>query len=181
MEDIEIIRSKRKTISVEIKDDLRIIVRAPLYMKEADIYKFIENKRTWIDKHLKTAELRCEEKEPPLTAEEIRKLADEAMEDITVRVKKFASAAGVSVGRITIRNQKSRWGSCSSKGNLNFNCLLMLCPEKVRDYVVVHELCHRKEMNHSSKFWEQVEKIMPDYREHRRWLKAEGGKIIRRL
>ncbi len=181
MKDIEIIRSKRKTISIEIKDDLRIIVRAPLYMKEADVYRFAENKQTWIEKHLNAAKLRCEEKNPPFTAEEIRKLADEAIADIPGRVKKFAPAAGVSVGRITIRNQKSRWGSCSSKGNLNFNCLLMLCPEKVRDYVVVHELCHRKEMNHSPKFWEQVEKIMPDYREHRQWLKDEGGKIIRRL
>ena len=84
-------------------------------------------------------------------------------------------------GRITIRAQKTRWGSCSAQGNLNFNCLLMLCPERVRDYVVVHELCHRREMNHSKRFWSEVERIMPDYAVHRRWLKENGGRLISRL
>ena len=88
---------------------------------------------------------------------------------------------GVTVGRVTIRNQKTRWGSCSTKGNLNFNCLLMLCPEEVRDYVVVHELCHRKELNHSARFWAEVEKILPDYCIKRKWLKEHGIEIIGRM
>ena len=84
-------------------------------------------------------------------------------------------------GRITIRAQRTRWGSCSAQGNLNFNCLLMLTPDNVMEYVVVHELCHRKEMNHSARFWSEVEKILPDYRRSRQWLKDNGGGLIGRL
>ena len=108
-------------------------------------------------------------------------LADKAIEVIPKRVKYFAPIVGVTYGRITIRNQKTRWGSCSAKGNLNFNCLLMLTPPKVLDYVVIHELCHRKEMNHSKSFWAEVEKVMPDYKEAVRWLKEEGRLIMQRL
>ncbi|MBR3646703.1 MAG: M48 family metallopeptidase, partial [Lachnospiraceae bacterium] len=74
-----------------------------------------------------------------------------------------------------------RWGSCSSKGNLNFNALLILCPEEVRDYVVVHELCHRLEMNHSKYFWAEVERVFPHYREARLWLKKNGNYYIERI
>ena len=73
-----------------------------------------------------------------------------------------------------LTSAKTRWGSCSSKGNLNFNCLLMLAPAEILDYVVVHELCHRKEMNHSKAFWAEVEKVLPDYRESVKWLKEKG-------
>ena len=107
----------------------------------------------------------------PLTRDELQKLADEAVEYIPKRVEHFAKIIGVDYGRITIRNQKTRWGSCSSKGNLNFNCLLMLTPPEVIDYVVVHELCHRKEMNHSKAFWREVEKVIPNYKEYVEWLK----------
>ena len=88
---------------------------------------------------------------------------------------------GVSYGRITIRCQKTRWGSCSAKGNLNFNCLLMLAPPEVADYVVVHELCHRKHMNHGAAFWSEVARILPDYARHRAWLKENGSRLLARL
>ena len=104
-----------------------------------------------------------------------------ALIDIPQRVRKYAPLVGVEYGRITIRMQKSRWGSCSSKGNLNFNCLLMAMPEEIRDYVVIHELCHRKQMNHSDKFWAEVEKIMPDYKIKRKWLKENGGKVMEKV
>ncbi|MBR2187880.1 MAG: M48 family metallopeptidase, partial [Eubacterium sp.] len=116
-----------------------------------------------------------------LTMEEIQELAAQALRVIPQRVAYYAPKVGVTYGRITIRNQRSKWGSCSSKGNLNFNCLLMLAPDEVVDYVVVHELCHRIEMNHSKAFWELVERVLPDYRSSRKWLKEHGEEIIRRM
>lgn len=181
MEQLEIIRSKRRTIAIEIKKDMRIIVRVPLEMKDKDIQRFVMGKQRWIEEHLQIVKMRNEEKGSPFTSKELHDLADAAVKDIPKRVAKYAPIVGVTVGRITIRNQRSRWGSCSVKGNLNFNCLLMLCPEEVRDYVVVHELCHRKELNHSPAFWAQVECVLPGYKEQYHWLKENGSKIIRRL
>ena len=116
-----------------------------------------------------------------LSMTEIHKLADLALKVISVKVKHYAGLMNVQYGRITIRNQKTRWGSCSSKGNLNFNCLLMLAPDEVVDYVVIHELCHLIEMNHSKAFWKQVEQMMQDYKKHRKWLKDHGNEIMERM
>ena len=102
-------------------------------------------------------------KHEKITFEQVKELADHAVEYIPKRVKYYAEKENFVYNKITIKNLVSRWGSCSTKGNLNFNCLLMLTPDYVIDYVVVHELCHLREMNHSEKFWAEVEKIMPDY------------------
>lgn len=116
-----------------------------------------------------------------LTMEDIRSLAQEALQVIPERVAHYAPLVGVSYGRITIRNQRSRWGSCSSKGNLNFNCLLMLAPIEVIDSVVVHELCHRLEMNHSKRFYAHVRRVYPEYDRYHAWLKENGAAIMRRM
>ena len=110
---------------------------------------------------------------------EIDELMKEAKKVIPERVAFFAPLVGVTPGRITIRCQKSRWGSCSARGNLNFNCLLMLAPEEVMDSVVVHELCHLKQMNHSKKFYDEVLRVMPDYRARQKWLKEHGAELLR--
>ena len=182
---ITIIKSNRKTVAIRVNADLSITVRAPRYATQKDIERILKEKEPWIRKHmerLQEEKLRGEDTSiEKLTEEEIKRLAEEALTIIPERVKYFADVVGVTYGRITIRNQKTRWGSCSSKGNLNFNCLLMLAPKEVMDYVVVHELCHRKEMNHSKAFWSEVEKVLPNYKESVRWLKGEGSRIIRRL
>ena len=180
-EKYELIRSNRKTIAIQIKVDGRVIVRAPMRMSQADITRFVDSKTEWISKHLAAIHQRQSSPVTPFTDDELRRLADAARQDIPRRVAKYAPIVGVSYGRITIRAQKSRWGSCSAKGNLNFNCLLMLCPEDMRDYVVVHELCHRKALNHSPRFWAEVAKALPGYVVRRKWLKDNGSTIIRRL
>ena len=156
-ENVNIIYSARKSIAIELRPD-GITVRAPKGMPRRDINAFLESKRGWIEKHLVKMQERKEalEQVEPFTREEIHELADKALVVIPEKVKKYAPIVGVTYGRITIRNQRSRWGSCSSKGNLNFNCLLMLFPEEVINYVVVHELCHRKHMNHSAAFYAEV-------------------------
>lgn len=175
----KIIRSARKTVAIQITPEGEVVVRCPNRMSVAQIRQFVESKADWIETHLN--KLADKPQLPPLTMEELHALADQALKVIPERVAYFAPKVGVTYGGITIRNQRSRWGSCSGKGNLNFNCLLMLVPPEVLDYVVVHELCHRREMNHSPKFWAEVERVLPDYQRHRRWLRDEGGSLIDRL
>ena len=179
---INIIRSSRKTLSIQIKNG-EIIARAPLRMKEKDIYGFIESKSAWIEKHLT---LQSEHQKAlsdlqPFTSEEINSLGEKAKEIIPERVRYYAPLVGVTYNRITIRCQRTRWGSCSSKGNLNFNCLLALFPLEIIDSVVVHELCHRKHMNHSPQFYAEIEKVFPEYKKHHKWLNANGGIYLKRI
>ena len=172
-----LIRSSRKTISVQLSPTGEVVVRAPSRMPMRDIARFLEEKRDWIETHLR----KLPEVQPKLTDAELGALARHAKEVLPEIVARFAPLVGVDYGRVTIRAQRTRWGSCSARGNLNFNCLLMLTPDDVMEYVVVHELCHRKEMNHSARFWAEVERVIPSYRESRRWLKENGGGLIGRL
>ncbi len=179
----EIIRSDRKTVAIQIRPGGRVVVRAPRRFPKAEIEKFVAEKENWIRRHMEKVQLELADREsrPPLSAEEIRELADRARKVIPERVEKYARIVGVTYGRITIRCQRTRWGSCSSKGNLNFNCLLMLAPMEVIDSVVVHELCHRKEMNHSRNFYEEVYRAYPEYDKWNGWLKIHGRELLSRV
>ena len=179
--EIELIRSKRRTIAIEITTDCRVVVKAPYGAPKTVIDRFIGEKADWISRHLKKMEERQQEESEskPISEQEMRLLVTRAKRVIPVKVRKFAELIGVKYGRITIRNQKTRWGSCSAEGNLNFNCVLMRAPEEIVDYVVVHELCHRIHMDHSKAFWGEVEKIIPDYKRRRLWLKENESKIMR--
>lgn len=179
---ITIIRTDRKTLSIQLKPG-EIVVRAPLRMKDKEIYSFIESKRSWIEKNLAKIEKREKaiSEVQPFTQEEINALAEKAKTIIPERVRYYAPRIGVTYNRITIRCQRTRWGSCSSKGNLNFNCLLALFPNEVIDSVVVHELCHRKHMNHSPQFYAEIEKVFPEYKKWQKWLSENGGVYMGRL
>ena len=113
----------------------------------------------------------------PVTPE-ITELTSKAKEELPAIVKKYADLMGVTYNRITIRHQKTRWGSCTKTGNLSFNCLLMKMPETVRNYVIIHELAHRKELNHSTKFWTIVAKYCPWYKEAKLWLKENCQNLM---
>lgn len=106
-----------------------------------------------------------------------KRYREAAKEYIPKRVDYFIALTGGSYERITVRGQKTRWGSCSSRGTLSFNWKLMLAPPAILDYVVVHELCHLTHMNHSREFWQAVERVLPDYKERRRWLREHGDEL----
>lgn len=152
-------------------------------MKDKDIERFIFLKKQWIEKHLELYEERQKKLKnlKPFTDEELKEITKKAKELIPERVKFYADKTGITYNRITIRHQKTRWGSCSSQGNLNFNCLLVLFPPEVLDSVVVHELCHRKYMNHSADFYNEVERIFPEYRKWHRYLNENSASYLSRL
>ena len=179
----ELVRSKRKTVAIEIKPDGTVVVRAPRLMSKRFIDSFIDEKQNWIETHReqilkRRAEIGTIE---PISESEKKALSKQAKSIMPDRIARYAQEIGVTYGRVSYRFQRGRWGSCSSKGNLNFNCMLMLTNDEIIDYVIVHELCHRLEMNHSAVFWKHVEQILPDYRERRKWLKENGGPILARL
>ena len=174
----QIIKSDRKTIAIQIKPDGQVVVRCPKRMRVEEAKRFVESKADWIEKHLAKRPLQDVAKYTP---KEVERLREQARELVTERVRYYAPIVSVTYGQIAIRTQHTRWGSCSSKGNLNFNCLLALVPPEVLDYVVVHELCHRKELNHSDHFWNEVRRILPDYKVRRKWLKDYGSPLISKL
>ncbi len=164
------IRSRRKTIAIQIDREGQVIVRTPYGITKRQVEEFLDEKKDWLLQTRQRVEKRKTEQIP--ISEEVRREGIERAKRIfPERTAYFAKRMGVDYGRITIREQKTRWGSCSSKGNLNFNWKLVLLDPELLDYVVVHELAHRREMNHSVAFWKVVEAELPDYRERRRRLK----------
>lgn len=176
-----LIRARRKTLSIRITQEGNLEIRAPLGMPKGEIEAFLKEKAQWIETHrAKVLAEYAQGQEAPLGEEEILTLAEQMRQRLPEKLNRHAASMGVTFGRVTIRCQQTRWGSCSGKGNLNFNCLLMLAPEEVLDYVVVHELAHRKQMNHSALFWREVAREHPDYKKSLRWLKDRGGALLSR-
>ena len=171
----ELIWAKRRSMSLKVDLDGKITVRAPYRTSVQTADWFVEGHRDWIEVRLK-AGARIMAERPSYTDKERAEGRKRAAEVIETRCRYYAPVMGVSYGTVTIREQKTRWGSCSMKGNLNFNWKLVLMPSEILDYVVVHELAHRIQMNHSAAFWAEVEKILPDYKERKQWLKVNGQK-----
>ena len=182
----DLIRTSRKTIAIQITLDGDVTVRAPRDCEKAEIDDLIRDRREWIEE--KRAEFlaqkrECEKKQeqfPKITPESEREFRRLAKEKIPKRVALFAEQVGVDYGKITIKDTKSRWGNCSYQGNLNFCWRLILAPEEVLDYIVVHELCHRLEMNHSARFWAEVKRVLPEYEKGKEWLKENGLALLER-
>ena len=180
--EFQIIRSSRKSFSIQIRGT-DLIVRASLRATDEQVQAVVLQHKGWIEAHMTEARQKSLNAASieKLSTEELHALADQAMQVIPQRVEYYAQKIGVTYGRIMSRNQRTRWGSCSSKGNLNFNCLLMLAPPEVLDSVVVHELCHRKEMNHSDRFYAEVLRVFPDYWKWNQWLKDHGSELMARM
>ncbi len=176
--------SDRKSISIQIKEDASIHVRAPYYVRQGRVEAFIEEKRDWIArKHLEMLSQK-EASLPSLTPEQEKQAAilkrrfmNAAKAYFPGRCAELQKLTGGYYTKISIRNQKTRWGSCSQTGTLSFNYRLMMAPPAVIDYVIVHELCHLTYMNHGNAFWNKVESVLPDYALSRQWLKEHGREL----
>ena len=178
-----LIRSRRKTIGITVDAQGQVIVRAPLLCTSEQIEKAVKDASSWIEKQrsrMESEAARASE-QGRLTEDDLNALTFSMRRALAERLPGFAAKVGVEYGRVSIRRQRSKWGSCSAKGNLNFNCLLMLAPEEVLDYVIVHELCHRKHMDHSKEFWAEVERVLPDYKKSKKWLRDNGGALMKRM
>ena len=178
-----LVRSSRKSCAISINPEGQITVRVPLRISQKEIEHLLVEKRIWIiTKYLDIEKHR--QNRPVSNLTEVQRIALEkryisaAKEYFPKRAAYFVQFTGGSYNRISIRDQKTRWGSCSARGTLSFNWRLMLAPPTIADYVIVHELCHLTYMNHSADFWRKVESVYPDYRTARKWLKDHGNELV---
>ena len=167
--------SKRATrMRLAVYCDGSCVVTTPRVLPEAMIEKFLIKKSQWIldkidsFKSVKTNTWKVN------SNEDFLKHKEQALVLAEKRITHFNKTYGYTWNKISIKNQKTRWGSCSRKGNLNFNYKIVLLPQKMADYIIIHELCHLGQFNHSQKFWNLVSKTMPDYLDIRNDLKKNG-------
>jgi len=216
----QIIRSKRKTLSLSINENADLVVRAPHRASYDEIQKFISEKSVWIDNKQRLIKARLKDNLNQHSSDKCLylgslyplKIDNNSIEPISFngqmftitnvnkerislslkswykkrfievalpRLSYFSDKHNLKINQVRIKEQKTLWGSCSSKNNINLNYLLIMAPMKVIDYVIVHELVHTIHKNHSAKFWQKVETIMPNYKDARNWLKDNGYKLRR--
>ena len=179
----KVIKSRRRSYSISVDAGGAITLRVPLYAPASAIAEILQEKSDWILSR-RTESLRLLAAKPQSEYTDAQRTLLEkryrraASEYFPKRVQYYEQLMGVHHTRIAIRDQKTRWGSCSSNGTLSFNWRLMLAPPHILDYVVVHELCHLIHMDHSAAFWKTVESVMPDYRECRQWLRVHGQELM---
>lgn len=170
-------RNDRKTLAITITQEGALLVKAPLGIPDREILRFLKQKQYWIYKQTKRV-LEDGQKRVERSEEEIKRLKLQARRVLTEKSDYYKSLLGVDYQRIRIGSQRTRWGSCSTRGTISYNWHLILMPERIMDYVVVHELCHLLEMNHSKRFWKKVGEVLPDYENRRKWLKENGNQYL---
>ena len=167
----ELIRSRRRTLALEITRDCRVLVRAPLRLSQAKIDAFVASHEGWIQKHLDQQRQRAASAPPPPTSKEIAALKAKARSILPEKVAYWSAQMGVTPTGLKITTARKRYGSCSGKNSLCFSCFLMNCPDAAIDLVVVHELCHIREKNHSPAFYALLAHYLPDHKERKQLLK----------
>lgn len=172
----EIYRQKRKTIAMSFSDEGTLIIKMPKSCKMDQVYKFMKLKQNWILEHYIRIMKRLEKRQI-ITEKQYKDYLKSAATILNEKVQYYSKIIGVSYNHVTIRNQKTRWGSCSSKGNINLNWKLILMPDEIQDYVIIHELCHLIEMNHSPRFWRHVHKFCNNYQNCRMWLRENAPEV----
>ena len=165
----KVIYSKRKTISISI-ENCEPVIKAPVGTDEKTLRRIVEKHSKWISSHVEYQRKKLALFKD-LSTEDINKLKKDAKIYFKEKTDYYAKIMDINYGRITITSAQKRFGSCSSKGDISFSYRLMLYPEAAREYVVVHELAHRKEMNHSKRFYDIISSVMPDYKERKLLLK----------
>lgn len=169
MREYTLIRSKRRTLSLEITRDLTVLVRAPLRCSQGEIERFVQRHEAWIDTHVEQQRAR-RAAHPEPTEEERKALIAKAKKELPPKVAHYAALMGVEPTGITITGARTRYGSCSAKNRLSFTWRLMDYPEEAIDGVVVHELAHIVHKNHGPEFYALVESILPDYKRRKKLL-----------
>ena len=171
MESYELIRSRRRTLALEITRDCRVLVRSPLGVSQAKIDAFVVSHADWIQTHLEKQRQRMASAPPPPTQADIAALKAKARAVLPEKVAYWSKKMGVRPTGLKITTARKRYGSCSGKNSLCFSCFLMDCPEEAIDLVVVHELCHIREKNHGPRFYALLGQYLPDYKERKKLLR----------
>jgi predicted metal-dependent hydrolase len=158
---------------LRVLDDGTLRVTLPRWGSKREAQAFVEQSGSWIVKQRQQQSMRPAAVHPDEPA-----LRKRAVKELPIELLALAAAHGVTVTRVSIRNQRSRWGACSARGSITLNWRLVLVPDFVREYVMVHELMHRRELNHSKRFWRHVAAACPQYQEARKWLLSEGQRLF---
>lgn len=159
-------KSKRaKRMRLAVYCDGSVVVTTPFGVNQNIVEKFIADKKQWLSDKINFFKSVDSKSIRTFSEKDYSDNKDEAFKLVHDRIGAFNRKLKFSYNAISIKNQKTRWGSCSRNGNLHFNYKIIFLPKKQQDYIIAHELCHLKEFNHSKKFWSLVEKVMPDYLE----------------
>lgn len=171
MYEYRLIRSDRRTLSLEISPNLEIIVRSPYGVKQEELDSFVKKHEAWIGEKLEKMKRREKSYPKELSEKEIKALIEKARLVLPKKLSYYSRLMGLYPTAVKITAAKTRFGSCGGKNSVCFSYRLMLYPEKAIDYVVVHELAHIKHKNHGKEFYALIEKYLPDYKERERLLK----------
>ena len=170
MEPYELIRSRRRTLALEVTADGWLLVRAPLRCAQGRIDAFVTAHAAWIERHLELQRENAARRPPAPTAAETEALKARARAELPEKIARWSALMGVAPAGFKVTTARKRYGSCSAKNSLCFSCFLMNCPEEAVELVVVHELCHIREKNHGPGFYALLERYLPDWRERKKLL-----------